>query len=228
MIKHVLVDLDDTILDFHASERVALRSMLEKMGIEMTEEIRATYSEINRLGWKKLERGEITREALLVERFAELFTVLGTQRDAREAKRIYESELSRSYFFIDGAEKLLDDISEKFSLYLASNGTDSVQTGRIAASGIEKYFKDIFISERIGYNKPAPEYFEECFKRIKDFKKEECIIVGDSISSDILGGKGAGIKTCLYNPHGKKEDGQAMADYEIRSLGELVDLLMSI
>ena len=144
-----------------------------------------------------------------------------------EARRRYEWNLGGSYFYIDGAEALLDELSKKYDLYLMSNGTAAVQDRRIAASGIAKYFKGLFISEKVGYNKPALEFFERCFAEIPDFKKEESIIVGDSLSSDIKGGINAGIPTCHYNPSGEKSD-SIIPHYTIKTLEELPALLASI
>ena len=123
---------------------------------------------------------------------------------------------------------MLEYLYTRYDLYLASNGTDSVQTGRIAAAGIEKYFKGLFISQRLGYDKPKIEYFEQCFRRIDGFKKEECIIVGDSPSSDILGGKNAGILTCRYNPKHLPNPENTIPDYEITTLSEFAPLIESL
>ena len=227
MIKTVFLDLDDTLLDFHRSEAVAIAETLSGFGIEPTEAVKKRYSEINRAMWEQLELGNMTREQILVRRFELLFEELGVDVSGLEARHRYEWNLGGSYFYIDGAEDLLSELSQKYDLYLMSNGTAAVQDRRIAASGIAKYFKGIFISEKVGYNKPAIEFFEKCFAEIPDFKKEESIIIGDSLSSDIKGGINAGIKTCHYNPSGARKDG-AVPDYTIRSLGELPSLLESI
>lgn len=227
MIKTVFLDLDDTLLDFHRSEAVAIAETLSGFGIEPTEAVKKRYSEINREMWEQLELGNMTREQILVRRFELLFEELGVDVSGLEARHKYEWNLGGSYFYIDGAEDLLSELSQKYDLYLMSNGTAAVQDRRIAASGIAKYFKGIFISERVGYNKPSREFFDLCFGEIPDLDREESIIVGDSLSSDIQGGKNAGILTCHYIPHGERRDGPA-PDYTIRSLGELPSLLESI
>jgi len=227
MIKTVFLDLDDTLLDFHRSEAVAISETLSGFGIEPTEAVRKRYSEINRSVWEQLELGKMTREEILVRRFELLFEELGAGVDGMAARRRYEWNLGSSYFYMDGAEALLDEISEKYDLYLMSNGTAAVQDRRIAASGIAKHFKGIFISERIGYNKPSREFFDQCFAKIPDFIKEESIIVGDSLSSDIQGGINASILTCHYNSRGEKKEG-IIPDYTIKSLEELPALLESI
>lgn len=228
MIKTVFLDLDDTLFDFHKAEAVALSGMLNELGITPTEERLIRYSEINKLQWQKLERGEATREQVLIDRFRLFFLEFGIRCDAERARAIYERRLGIGHYFIDGAEELLEALYGKYRLYLASNGTAKVQKGRIESSGIEKYFEEIFVSQNIGHNKPSKEFFDFCFSKIDGFKRGEAIIVGDSLSSDILGGINAGIKTCLFNPRKKEITGSVIPDYEITSLDELPKLLEEI
>lgn len=228
MINTVFLDLDDTIFDFRASEGRALSGMLRSLGVVPTEETLTLYNKINRGQWERLERGEATRDEILVRRFEILFDALGVSVSAREAQKIYEHNLSLEYIYIDGAEELLKNLAGKYRLYLASNGTAKVQDSRIARSGIAKYFDGIFISQRVGYNKPSREFFECCFAEIDGFSRDTAIIVGDSLSSDILGGINAGIRTCRYNPEGKSGSPDIKPDYEIRHLSELPGLLESI
>ena len=227
MIKTVFLDLDDTLFDFHRSESEAISLTLSHFGIEPTDAIRKRYSEINRSMWEALELGNMTREEILVRRFELLFAELGVDVCGMDARRTYEWELGSSYFYIDGAQELLSELSSKYDLYLMSNGTAAVQDRRIGASGIAKYFKGIFISEKIGYNKPSREFFERCFDKIPDFDKSTAIIIGDSLSSDIQGGINAGILTCHYNPRAEK-DVTPTPDYTVNSLSELPALLESL
>lgn len=228
MVKTLLLDIDDTILDFHRAQDTALPETFLELGIEPTSEVLSRYNEINREGWQMLERGEITRDEVVLRRFRILFSELGRPEiDAKETWRIYEDKLSRIHVFIDGAKELLDELFGKYDMYVVSNGTASVQDRRIAESGIGKYFKKMFISERVGYDKPSREFFDFCFAEIGDFDKAETLIVGDSLTSDILGGINAGIRTCHYNPKGVYSD-NIKPDYEIKSLGELPSLLKTI
>ena len=228
MIKYVFIDLDDTIFDFHKAEAIALTKMLSHFEIVPSEEMKERYSIINKSQWELLEKKEKTREEVLVDRFKIFFSEIGRDIDSQHARKIYEDLLGTGHYFIDGAERLLSMLFGKYKLYLASNGTESVQTRRIASSGISKYFDEIFISQAVGFDKPAEEYFNACFKRINGFSKNEAIIIGDSISSDILGGINAGIRTCLYNPKGKENKTGIIPDYEVRSLDEIPELLERI
>ena len=228
-IKHVFLDLDDTLFDFHKSEAVALSKTFRVLGVEPTEEILRDYSEINRQMWSLLERSEATRADILTRRFRILFDKMNRPDLSHiNAQAIYERTLSSEWCWFDGGEELLCALWGKYHLYIASNGTAVVQDGRIKLSGIAKYFDGIFISQRIGYDKPSREFFEGCFAEIADFSRDEAIILGDSLDSDILGGKNAGILTCYFNPHKRAGREDVKADFEISHLSEFVSLLERI
>ncbi len=225
MIKFVFLDLDDTLLDFHRAEHIALSQTLLEMGAPNDAKTLARYSEINRSSWERLERGEWTRKEVLVGRFELLFGELGLSIDAPATQAMYEDKLCIGHYFLDGAQRLLDELYGTYKLYITSNGTARVQDSRIASSGITRYFDGIFISQRVGADKPSPLFFERVFSEIDGFVKSEAIIVGDSLTSDILGGIRAGIKTCYFNPKGRPGRDDIIPDYEIMSLSELPPLL---
>ena len=227
MFEFLFLDLDDTILDFHKAEHIALKKTLLEFCINPTEATCKLYSQINKAHWEALERKELTREQVLVGRFAVLFEELRVKADAEKCARCYEKNLSIGHYFLPGAKEAVESLSGKYKLYLASNGTKKVQAGRLESAGISQYFDDIFISQDMGADKPAIEYFERCFVRIPDFDRAKAIIVGDSLSSDIQGGILAGIATCWVNPTGKVAQG-IQPDYQIRSIVELEALLETL
>lgn len=224
----VLFDLDDTLLDFHKAEAVAIRKTLAAVGAPATDAVAARYSAINDAHWKRLEKGELTRIEVLTGRFAQLFSELGIDSSAEEAWHIYEGNLSEGHWFIDGAIEVLRTLSPHYALYLVSNGTASVQDKRIESAEIAPYFEKIFISQRVGINKPAKEFFDRCFAEIPDLDPTRTIIVGDSLTSDIQGGRNAGILTCWFNPHGVAAREDIPADYTITALADLPPLLEKI
>ncbi len=224
MIEYLFLDLDDTILDFKKAERIAVGKTIQSFGVEPTDEILTRYHHINKAHWEMLERGEITRAEVLVNRFAVLFGELGVAVDAAVCARVYEKNLSIGHYFLPGAEEAVKSLYKKYRLYLASNGTAVVQKGRLTSANLYPWFEAVFVSQEMGHNKPAKEYFEACFARIGGFDKGKAIMVGDSLTSDILGGKNAGIPTVWVNPDGK-DCGNIKPDYEIRALSELEALL---
>lgn len=221
----VLLDLDDTILDFHKAEYFAIKKTFDEMGIDSRDENIALYSRINQHYWEMLEKNLIDRPGVLVGRFKTLFDEIGIEASPQKTQELYEHLLGIGHYFMPGAEELLEELNGKCRLFICSNGTAPVQAGRIKSSGIAKYFEHIFISEKIGYNKPSREYFEACFEQIDNFDRDKCIMVGDSLTSDILGGINAGIKTCWFNPKGKAGNKDVKPDYEISKLEQLPDII---
>ena len=224
MVEFLLLDLDDTILDFHKAEHIALSKTLRTLGLEPTEEVIARYSLINKAHWERLERKELTRAQVLLGRFETLFAEYGIEVDPQECASLYENNLSIGHYFLPGAEEALETLSKKYKLYLVSNGTARVQAGRLKSANISHYFQQIFVSQELGANKPDILYFQRCFARIPDFDPSRAMMVGDSLTSDILGGIRAGIATCWVNPH-HKDSGSVTPDYQIESLSQLEALL---
>ena len=189
MIRNIFLDLDDTILDFQKGERRAITHTLRDFGIEPSVELIDRYVAINLDCWRALERGEMTKDQVLIVRFERLFSELVLDLSAEKVQQTYEEYLAGEHDFIEGAEELLQELkkNEKYRLYMVTNGIPSVQWPRIRDAGIGEYFDAIFISEEIGYAKPDVRFFNECFQRIGGLRHEECIIVGDSLTSDVKG-----------------------------------------
>lgn len=227
MVDTLLFDLDNTLLDFNQAERIAVSKTLEHFHITPEDAILKRYSKLNLAQWKLLEQGKISREQVKLRRFQILFTELGTDAPAGEAALMYETLLSHGHYFMDGAEELLETLYGKYRMYLVTNGTLSVQKGRLKSSGISRYFDGIFISEELGYNKPSMEYFDCCFSKITDFHKETTVIIGDSLTSDIQGGINAGIRTIWFNPNHENTT-EIIPDYEFDKLSKLPELLEKI
>lgn len=228
MLEFLFLDLDDTILDFHKAEYIAIGKTLDSFGLTPTDEVRARYSVINKAHWERLERKELTREEVLVGRFATLFAEYNIQADAVQCARRYEDFLSVGHYFLPMAEETLAVLSKKYRLFLASNGTAKVQAGRLKSANISHYFEKIFVSQEIGANKPSIEYFSRCFATIPDFDPKKAMMVGDSLTSDILGGKNAGITTCWVNPAHKNAPAEIVPDYEIEYFYQLPKLLETL
>ncbi len=225
MYRTIFLDLDDTLLDFGAAERVAIAKAFRDLGLEPTPALLKRYSELNQAQWEAFERGEITRDTVLVRRFALLFAELGLFIDPQHAEDVYRGYLGVGHYFVEGAEEVLSYLAPKYDLYLASNGVAATQYSRLESAGIGHYFKDIFISEVTGSHKPDRAYFDYCFSHIPGFDPSEALMVGDSLTSDILGGFNAGIRTCWFNPGCKPLQGPVTPDHEIHALRELKDIL---
>ena len=228
MIEFLLLDLDDTILDFHKAERLAIAKTFRDFGVEPTEAVLARYHVINKWHWEQLEQGKLTRAEVLENRFGVLFAELGVAADKTACARVYEKNLSIGHYFLPGAEEAVDRLSKKYRLFLVSNGTASVQKGRMTSANLYRFFEKVFVSQEIGHNKPAKAYFDACFAQIPDFDPQKAIIVGDSLSSDIQGGINAGVLTCWVNPSHASARPDITPDYEIEALSQLEALLETL
>ena len=226
MYKFIFIDLDDTILDFGAAERMALGRAYREAGIDTTDALLQRYARINQDYWEAYERGEISRDRLLVERHAALFREYGISMDPETVELEYRRYLGMGHFFIEGAEDCLRYLKSRgCRLFLASNGIAETQYSRLRSAGIGPYFEQIFISEETGYHKPERAYFDYWFARIDGFDRASALLLGDSISSDIRGGKAAGLATCWFNPKQKPIPPDCVPDYVIHHLSELRQIL---
>ncbi|WP_373218021.1 YjjG family noncanonical pyrimidine nucleotidase [Ruminococcus sp. 5_1_39BFAA] len=225
MIDTVLFDLDNTLLDFSKAERIALKAALERMGLQPGNEMLDRYSVLNGEQWKLLELGKLTREEVKERRFELLFQEYGLNCSAKEATEIYEKLLEIGHYFVEGTPELLEELFSKYRMYIVTNGTASVQKCRMKSAEIEKYFSGVFISEEIGFDKPTREYFDRCFAKIQGFQKENAVIIGDSLTSDIRGGKNTGIRTIWFNPKHIQNNTDIQPDHEIECLNEIPELL---
>jgi len=221
----ILIDVDDTLLDFGAWEREAIKHSFSACGYPMTEQIFSLYQEINHDLWRRFEKGEISKKTIFDTRFVKLFEEANISGDGVAFEKIYQPKLGEGVVLIDGAIELLGYMQKKYDIYIVTNGVSKTQKSKLHLSKIEEYVKDVFISEDIGYNKPMREFYEYCFTHIGKIDKTKTIVIGDSLTSDMLGGENAGIVTCWYNPKERINDLGVQIDYEIKTLYELYEIL---
>ena len=224
MKKILLVDLDDTLLDFTKGEEESLEKVFINYGIVNSKENRELYYSINRNYWKKFELHQIEREKLLGLRFEDFFRNFNMKVDGFKVNELYFNYLGQTAYLIDHAEEFCKKCKELgLDIYIVSNGVGKVQKPRIEKSGLKDYFKNIYLSEEIGYNKPDIEFFESI--SLDGYSKENLVIIGDSLTSDIQGGKNYGITTIWYNPHLKES---SLPDYQVTDLLDIFKILEEI
>ena len=221
----LLFDIDHTLLDFDATERWALRKLFADEQLEWTEERETRYRSINKALWAALERGEVTRDAVISERFVTFFAREGRVVDGKQMDERYRTYLGQGTDLIDGAHELLEQLKGHYRLYVVTNGVSRTQYARLAGSGLLPYFDQIFVSEDTGYQKPMRDFFTYVFDRIPAFERERTLIIGDSLTADIQGGISAGIDTCWFNPRQETAPSELTPTYTIERLEQLLDLL---
>ena len=219
MIQTILWDIDGTILNFHRSAENSLKNAFKKFGYgEITDELLHMYEEINDVYWCKLEKGEITKEKLLVERFVEFFTKIGVETTrVVEFNQAYLNGLLDTVVFMPEAYETVKKLHPEYKQYIVTNGVKELQRKKIAKAHIEEFFDGIFISDEIGYEKPHIEFFNYVFDRIPTKNPDEVIIIGDSLTSDIAGGIRAGIHTCWYHPSNEENHSDVKPEFTVTS-----------
>ena len=227
MYKYLLWDIDGTVLDFIAAESSAIRFLFNKYNLgECSDETIALYSRINKKYWGMLERNELTKPEILIGRFREFFEVIGADTAIAESFNLdYQVTLGDYIVFIDNAKETLLSQKGKYILAAVTNGTKIAQEKKLRLSGLDKIFDAIFISENVGFEKPNKEFFDHVFASLGITDKSQALIIGDSLTSDILGGFNSGIDTCWFNPHGKARSIDIPITYEIDGLGKLKDII---
>lgn len=223
--KFLLFDMDRTLLDFAAAEQTALKATFQEYHLPFSDEVYKYHLVNNARLWENYEKGLIDRDTVLHTRFVQLFRHFRFEGDGVAFEGSYRKNLSLGHELMEGALHTVQTLAQNHMLYIVTNGVAETQKQRLHDSGLQAYFKGLFISEEIGSQKPQKAFFDACFARIPCFDPALTLIIGDSLSSDILGGNNAGIDTCWFNPQGIKNNTSAKVSVEIRRLKELISIL---
>ena len=233
MHSNLLFDLDQTLLDFHASEHLALKEVMKKNDLIFTDECYDYFKRNNKSLWLEFEKGNITKAELFETRFRKLFEYCDhdvTDMDFQEINRDFIDTMSQNGVLMDGALELLKKITESLpdaKIYIITNGVERNAIGRINSTGLSEYIDKVFISETMGADKPSREYFDIVKKDIGE-PDESYIVIGDTLTSDMLGAKNSGLTSCWFMPDCETE--KAMKEYDIdytaSSFDELYDVIV--
>ena len=235
MIRYVLLDVDDTLLDFRACARVcadaALRDQGHTLSPEALDDFMQTFHTVNDSLWHRMEKGEITREGIFARRFPKILEAAELPGNRRRMERIFRRELQVAAVPVDGAMELLEYLHARYPLYVASNATYAQQHGRLEAAGMRRYIREIFASAQVGASKPDPQFFRQCLKGMADegmteagekVAPEDVVMIGDSLHADIEGAAAFGMHTIWLN----RAVGEAgRAEWTVKALGEFKNIL---
>jgi len=186
----------------------------------------ARYAALNAGYWRQLERGEITKAELLTQRFQVFFQQEGLPcPDPAAFNRTYQDYLGETVVFLDHSDQLLRDLHSQVKQYAVTNGSQRVQEKKLARSGLGTWLDGVFISETLGAEKPSLDFFQPVLQAIGPRAREEILLIGDSLTSDMAGGNRAGIPCCWYNPQGQPVPGDLNIRYDIRNLNEVREIV---
>lgn len=229
-MKKILWDIDGTLLNFDLAETAAINKCFEIFSLtKPTEEMLKVYKDINNIYWQRLERNEITRDEVLLGRFRDFFNRYGIDtKIVEDFNDNYQIQLGKTYVFNPFGKEIVRKLSSKYDQYAVTNGSLTAQKGKLEGSDLNKILQASFISEKIGFEKPDKRFFDYVFDKIGSHDLEDYVIIGDSLTSDMLGGVNAEIKTIWFNPENKANHLNLPIDREIKSLKDADKAIIEI
>ncbi len=223
--KSIWLDLDDTLLDFGESSKFAFADLMDHIKAKPEQADYDLYHEVNAQAWEEFERGEMTQTALKTARFQRYFDKVGIEYDGLKANTFYLSRIVVHPKPIDRSQELLETLHSKgYETLIITNGMKEVQRPRIDHVRWTHYFKSIVVSDEIGCAKPANEYFQHAFNN-SNFEKDEILVVGDSLNSDVKGAIDFDVDVCWHNLRSKDNNTELKPTYEVGNLTGVLELL---
>lgn len=223
----LLFDLDNTLIDFDADQKKAFRYVFEEMGYEYKDSVLEEYKKIDGIVWNELEIGKIkTVNDLYKKRCEMFFDIYNINETIDTFNELLDKGFQRSGTVFNNVENILKRLRKNYELVIITNGPKSQQYTRLKNAGLDEYFSYTFVSEEIGYNKPNINFFKYVLKKLENKDKSKMLVIGDSLTSDIQGGKNSGIDTCWYNRTCIENDTNIKPNYEIRKLEQIINILL--
>ena len=223
MIKAVLIDIDDTIFDFEKCSKNSFLKTLEKFNLKFKEEDFSYFNKVNDILWTNQKLGEINIKEVFIKRDYLMGKYFNLDIEKGLFNDLFVKFLYDEIEMVDGIEDLLLYLSDKYQIFTASNGIYKMQENRLKKSNLDKYFDEIFVSDKIGYEKPDKKFFQKIMDLTK-FSNDDLIMIGDSIKSDIIGAKYSKIKSIYFNKDGKKISDKSFT-YQVKNLSEIKKIL---
>jgi len=224
-----LFDLDDTLLDFRASERRSFALVMRALGVEgQVDPLFARYQAINLALWRCFEQGAVSKDFLKVERFRKTFDANGLALDPEAASRLYLEALSNTVVLVDGAVALCERLATLGEVGIITNGVEQIQQRRIDSSGLAPHISFVATSEACGHAKPDSRFFEFATRMARPCTRAQTVIVGDRLDADILGANRFGIDSCWFNPDGLPNDSGALPTWEVARLDQVLPALSGL
>lgn len=225
MIKAVFIDIDNTLLDFNACAKTAIKILFGEYNQEFTEEVFEVFLRINGQLWLEIEKGTLTKEELHKIRWKLIFDELGISICGEEFEKGFIKTIITCAEPVDGARDVLKYLSSKYPVFAVSNSGHNQQVARLEKADMAQFVQKVFLSETIGFSKPKKEFFDGCFCELSNLSPDEVIIIGDSLSADISGGVAYGLKTCWFNFLGESLPDGIEPDFVVDKLCDIKDIL---
>ena len=204
-IEHIFFDLDHTLWDFEKNSALTFEKIFLENKIDLDiQDFLKVYVPLNLQYWKLYRNEKVSKEALRYERLKKSFDAINYNvSDALidTLATAYIDNLSNFNHLFEGTLELLDYLKEKkYSLHIITNGFEEVQNKKMINSKLYPYFEQIITSESVGVKKPDARVFEHALE-VSKAKKENSIMIGDSLEADIHGAINVGLSAihCVFD-----------------------------
>lgn len=228
--KIIFFDLDGTLWDFRTNAIASLKELFEQHRLNRFfadfADFHHRYAPCNHRLWDEYARGEITKDFLMVERFASPLREVGVTDDAlvTTLSQGFFTHLAEKRQLMPHAIEVLEVLNNKYCMAIVSNGFPEIQFKKLENASLLHYFKYVILSEQVGAPKPNPLFFDAAMK-ICHCKPSDVILVGDEYATDIVGAHNYGIPTVWYNPQNMTAE-KPVHDFEINDLNALLTILL--
>ena len=223
MLKTILIDIDNTLLDFDRCAEASIRQGLSEWGIPCPEGLMPVFRRVNDTLWREIEKGNLTRAGLRAIRWPWIFDRFGIRADGAAFEDRFVALLWDSHESVDGAEEVLRGLSSRYAVYAASNAPAGEQENRLRLAGFDGYLRGLFVSQEMGVApKPSRDFFDACFARMGNPPREEVLLIGDSLTADIQGALDYGLRCCWYDHDGGGQQAPAGVEHTARRLTDLL------
>lgn len=225
----IFIDIDNTLLDFDAYIRQTMAEGFAHFGLRPYEPyMEEIFHRENGKLWHQIEAGTLTFRELEQIRWNNVFRALQIDFDGPVFEKYFRAALYDSAIPVDGAMELLRALHGSYSLAVASNGPYQQQLHRLELAGMKPYFDWFFVSEKLGVSKPAAAFFDGAFAELNKGRETpvrpaDCVIIGDSLTSDMAGGRGYGMRTCYFRRPGASESRDV--SWQVSDLRQIPELL---
>lgn len=216
----ILFDADETLFSFRSFG--GLQKVLARYGLEFNEQDYAAFQAVNQRLWIAYQNQEIDAEGLQRQRFSRLAALTG--EDPLKLNALLMEEMALLSLPLENTVATLQALQGKCKMGIITNGFNAMQQKRLDNTQTAPFFELLVVSENVGIAKPDKRIFEYAFAQMGNVDKRRILMVGDTLSSDIVGGQNAGIDTCWFNPHQKPNDSNVRPTYEIHSMLQLIEV----
>ena len=206
--KAIFIDIDDTLLDYIPCCRAAFDAAMQEINrntqntpiTQNSDDLFQLFFEISGRLFSEAKHGKYTIAEVMDLYPQQFIAAIGYPESAVDPfKHAFRAAWGTTHTLVPGAKEMLETLHRKgYRLFAASNSFGHLQRSRLEQAGILHYFEDTYISMDIGYDKPDIRFYQEALRRC-NLQPHEVLMIGDSMTTDVIGAQNAGIDARFFD-----------------------------